>query len=153
MVPEVFFFLSFEHRYRKCHGILWNHNDKKLHKEIKILYFVHKYVSAIKITIKSNQLQTYYYDHTSENIDIRRFNCALAHDIYELEWHNTLHQQLNYFQEYSIVKEHVVKNSFFEMSVPVRERDFKACITNSNNDRGAFILQQSLKKYVKLHNF
>jgi hypothetical protein len=64
-----------------------------------------------------------------------------------------LHQQLNYFQEYSIVKEHVVKNSFFEMSVPVRERDFKACITNSNNDRGAFILQQSLKKYVKLHNF
>jgi hypothetical protein len=36
-----------------------------------------------------------------------------------------LHQQLNYFQEYSIVKEHVVKNSFFEMSVPERERLLK----------------------------
>jgi hypothetical protein len=63
-----------------------------------------------------------------------------------------LHQQLDYFQEYSIVN--TWSKILFLKCLCLWEREtFKACITNSNNDRGAFILQQSLKKYVKLHNF
>jgi len=77
-----------------------------------------------------------------------------------------LHHQLNYFQKHSIAKKHKLFSQMWvggwvgvHQRVCERERkrerervlNFKAYITDSNNDRGAFILQQSLKKYVKLH--